>query len=481
MKKDTIFYGISIMIERMISFFMLPILTKKMSMELYGVWSQITVSMGFLVPIVLLGFQTAIVNYFSDRTNHDVEKKNIFLFMACIVLVNLIIVIACTSIFSSQLGNFMFGGVYFAGYASLFGYLVCNEALFELLVGYLRSSQKIKILSIYYVIKSILRIGAFALGLMVFHLGLYDMLIILILLQFVFVIVIYFKDILGLSTLRFEATFWRRRSRELTLFALPLVPLSVVTWGNNFVDRYLVLHFMDIKQVGIYSVAYSLAALVGLFYSVLGFTLYPRLAQLWNNEGKSDISALLQKSMGYYLFLLIPSIALLTILNQSIIDIFTTKEYLSNWVVVFSLSSGIGLFGFYQIFFYITLLSGKSFVNLIIMAVSVIANIVFNLVFIPRIGIAGAALATALSNGILAAWTIGISRNDVVIKFPWTDMGRILFFTSIISAFLLFARSHINIQSAWSLGAVAISAGAIYLGMDVMSKNSLIRQLGIGK
>ncbi len=479
MKKDTIFYGIAILSERMISFFTLPILTKKMPMELYGVWSQITVTMGLIIPLVLLGFQTAMVNFFSGQKDNNQEKKNIFFFMSGIVIINLIVINTLTTTFSMPIGKFMFGSADFASYVPLFGYLLSSEAIFELLVGYLRSEQKIKLLSGYYIIKSILRIGVLTLGLLTFHVSLNDILLSLALLQILFVVVIYIKDVFELRSVAFNKTPWSMRWKELMLFALPLVPLNIATWGNNFIDRYLVLHFTDIKQVGVYAVAYSLAAIAGLFYSILGFTLYPKLAQLWNDGRKEEVAAYLQKGIGYYLFLLIPSIASLTIMNESIIGIFSRWEYVSSWVVIFFLSVGIGLFGFYQIFFYITLLAKRSFANLLIMAASVMANIIINLVLIPQIGIVGAALATALSNGILAAWTILISRSAVAIKFPWSVFYRLLTATAVLSVFLLFAKNHISTFTVWSLGGVVVVAGAIYLAMDLMYKNSMLRQLKV--
>lgn len=477
MKKDTIIYGIAIVFERAISFFTLPILTKELPVELYGVWSQIIVTMGLLIPIVLLGFQTAIVNFFAGNEADSNEKRNIFIVMSCIVIINLFAIVACTNLFSPLISRFIFGDPVFAGYVPIFGYLLSTEALFELLVGYLRSGQKIKLLAVYYVIKSILRIGVLALGLMIFDLSLYAVLTSLILLHIIFIVVIYVKDVLARSNLDFNMAYWRSRSRELLIFGLPLVPLSILSWGNNFVDRYLILNFLNIKQVAIYAVAYSIAAIVALFYSILGFTLYPKIAQLWNEGQKIQVAALLQKGVGYYLFFLIPSIATLTIMNKSIIDIFSTTEYSSSYMVIFFLSAGIGLFGLYQIYFYVTLLASRTVLNLLVMTVSVLANVMFNYVLIPRVGIIGAALATALSNGILALWTMELGKKAIPIVFPWSDAGRIVLATGVMSLFLLVARHSIAVYSVWTLATVGAAAGVLYLTMDVVHKNSIVRRL----
>jgi O-antigen/teichoic acid export membrane protein len=103
--------------------------------------------------------------------------------------------------------------------------------------------------------------------------------------------------------------------KSLLAFSLPLVPLGVMLWGNSFLDRYLILHFLGLEQVGIYAVTYSLAATTAVLYSVLGFTLYPELTRLWNSDDKTRAGELVRTGVGYYLLFLIPAIAILTMLG----------------------------------------------------------------------------------------------------------------------------------------------------------------------
>jgi O-antigen/teichoic acid export membrane protein len=49
--------------------------------------------------------------------------------------------------------------------------------------------------------------------------------------------------------------------QDIRQYALPLMPLAVFGWISAFSDRYLIGAFLDIEQVGIYAVAYSLMSL----------------------------------------------------------------------------------------------------------------------------------------------------------------------------------------------------------------------------
>lgn len=49
--------------------------------------------------------------------------------------------------------------------------------------------------------------------------------------------------------------------QDIRHYALPLMPLAMFGWISTFSDRYLIGAFLDIEQVGIYAVAYSLMSL----------------------------------------------------------------------------------------------------------------------------------------------------------------------------------------------------------------------------
>jgi len=480
LKKSTIIYGGAVIVERFISFFTLPVITKNLSLELFGIWTQMVVTMGLLMGVVLLGFHTAIVNFFAGDENNQ-EKSSIFHAMLGIVLLNIVIIIVITFFYAPSISNLMFGDAKFSHFVPWFGFLLVTEVVFELLTAYLRAGQKIKLLSLYYVIKSAGRVGALAIGIAVFHVGLFEAVAFLVVLQFIFIMFIYVRDIQRKTGIKLIFTAWNERWKEIIHFSLPLVPLGVFLWINNFVDRYLILHILDIGQVGIYSVAYSLAAITAIFYSVLGYTMYPQLAKLWNIGDKAGAAELLRKGVGYYLFLLFPSIALLTILSAPLISMLSTSDYISSWMVVLGICVGIGILGLYQIYFYVTLLAKRTYLNFIIVVVAVLVNLFLNIVLIPRMGILGAAIATALSNSILAFWTMLISNKNLPCLFPWVDVVKIFMATCIMSVFLLAAKYYIVINNLWILMVIVIIAGLTYLAVDLLNKNSFVRQLMGGK
>jgi len=49
--------------------------------------------------------------------------------------------------------------------------------------------------------------------------------------------------------------------QDIWQYALPLIPLAIVGWISTFSDRYIIGALVNVEQVGIYAVAYSLMSL----------------------------------------------------------------------------------------------------------------------------------------------------------------------------------------------------------------------------
>jgi O-antigen/teichoic acid export membrane protein len=474
LRNDTLFYGVSTLSERVISFLLLPLLTKSIAQELYGVWSQIIITAALVSNIILMGFHTAVVRFLPGRENNR-GSSEIFHGMMAIVLLNSFIVILIAFLFASPLSHLIFSDVRYSNFIPLLGFFLVSETLFELVAAFLRARKSIQLVSLYYFMKAAVRIGLLAIGILIFRLELYQAITVVVSAQLILILFIYVKDILKKVGLRISVLDipWGK----IMFFSLPLVPYGILIWANNFVDRYFILHILDITQVSIYAVAYSLAAIAGLSYSVLGYTLYPYLTRLWNAGDKIGAAETLHKVTEYYLFCTIPVITLLANLGAPFVRIFAKSEYISNWQVVFFLGAGIGSFGLYQLNLYIILLANKTLLNLKVTAICLFVNVIFNTMLIPMIGILGAAIATFLSNSILAFWIIRKGKKYLPYVFPWRTMIKIVVATSIMMLVLLMTGRYVEIRSLGMLILIFSLGAGIYGTIDLLNKNSLLLRL----
>ncbi len=471
LKDDTFLYAISVFAERALSFFIIPLLTKTLSQELYAVWTQIIITSGLLVPVVLVGFSNATVRFLageSDRT----KISRIFHGMCAIIFSVLVFIGIYAFLFPFQLSALMFGtGSYFR-LVYLFGFFLATEAFFELFIAFLRAQKEIRVISLYYFSKSLFRIVLLSLGIIFLRIDFIYIFFAIFIVQALMVVYIYLRHIfseygLFLGSMGIE---WK----NIIVFSLPLIPYGFLIWANNFIDRYFILHMLDIKQVSIYAVTYSLAGIIGVFYSILGFTIYPHIARAWNKGDKEKVKHTMHSAFKYYVFSIVPLIAVFTILHVPIIKMISTASYVSHWLVIFFLTLGIGVFGVYQLNIYLLLLKDKTMLNLFITMVAVAANVLLNLIMIPAFGIIGASVATLFSNSILAAWTTIEARKDIFYPFPWEHFQRIIFSAAVMSVFLIIIRDYVSLWNVATLLIVLSGAVVIYGIGDFIQKDSLL-------
>lgn len=473
LKKDTILYGVSTLLERVVSFLILPLLTKVLSQDLYVVWSQFIITLSLLSNIALLGLHTAAVRFLAGKIE-KVKASSIFHGMLGLVILNSFICIFISLKWSSGLSRLMFADEKFSEFVVLFALFLSCEALFEIMAASLRAQKEILLLSVYYFLKNGLRVIILAIALLPFHLSLSSAITFIIIVQFGLVAFIYINNIL--RRLGFSFSFTSIPWSAIMSFSLPLIPYGILIWGNNFVDRYLVLHMININEVGKYAVSYSLAAIIGITYSILGYTLYPHLADLWNRHQISGVAETLRKANKYYLFFSIPLVAVISIYSGLLIKFLSTTQYLAGWQTVFWLAMGILFFGIYQLNMYITLLKNDTFFNVKISLVSLVANIILNIFLIPKLGILGAAVATFLSNSLLVFFTILFVKRNFSGTFPYAKVSRMILITVFTSFFLLLGNHYLGKNMIYVFSSVII-AGAIYILADLLDRDSVMRSL----
>ena len=473
-RKDTFFYGLATLGERLVSFFILPLLTKTLSQDLYGVWTQMITTTGLLCGIVLLGFQTASVKFLSGKKD-PAEASSTFHKMLSITLLNSLVILIAIFIFKLPLSSLMFGNADFSNFVILFGFYLVGESLFELIVGFLRAQNKIALLSLYYFLKNAVRITMLVAGLILLKLDLAWALVLIISLQFLFILTIYIVNIVKQAGFKFSAGGYSLK--KIMLFSLPLVPYAVVVWANNFIDRYFILHYFDITQVSIYAVAFSLMAIGAVFYSIPSFVLYPRMAGLYNDGKIGEAGEILGKVVKLFLFLSIPFLFTLSVLSEPVTKLLSTPDYVSSWKVFFFLGCGILMFGMHQLSTYCFVCAGKTVLSFQIMLISFICNFFANLFLIPVFGILGAAIANFISNSVLAVISIIKAKKFINYSFPWESLLKTFFATGVITVFLLAAKIFFDMNKTRILVFFVLLAMVIYLALDLLLKNSVLREL----
>ena len=86
MMKGTLSFASASFAERLVSFFLLPVLTKIVTPAEFAIWSQSIVIAGILMPVVLLKFETTVVQFFPNWTHQNKTGNSVILFHQHLIL-----------------------------------------------------------------------------------------------------------------------------------------------------------------------------------------------------------------------------------------------------------------------------------------------------------------------------------------------------------------------------------------------------------
>ena len=460
---DVLFYGISSGLISLFGLITLPILTKTLSPDLYGVWVQIGVTIGLLLGFVTFGFQITVVRFLSG--NEDKQRvSSLFHLMLGIVLLNGLLFVLITFFFQNLLSSFIFADVSFHHFVPLIGLWLLAQAIYAMNSSFIRSRSRIKLLSLIGISHSILHVLILYLVLIVFVGNLETVIILYIITTVLLSMIIYSFEVVKTIGISVKVHDLKSTLKDLFKFSLPFIPNMLLVWVLASSDRYFIVHLLSLSENAVYSVAYSLATILSLFYIPLSFVAYPLLVEFWEKNQKNAVKDLLEKSTRVYVYFIIPSIFGLYVLGSKLILILTTSDYIVRSTLILWISLGILFLGIKEINIYIIHLIKKTHYTTIIISIAAAINIVLNYFFIKAIGIEGAAISTFVSYLFLASVVTLLARKQIHYNFDFKFMFKCI----LASVIMYVVIKQVVITSIFMVLLVILLAAAIYLILTVI-------------
>lgn len=168
-------------------------------------------------------------------------------------------------------------------------------------------------------------------------------------------------------------------------------------------------------EVGLYSTSVKIYSLVNSMIASIAWVVMPQMTKNFNEGNYDEINKLFRYAFNFVVILGLPCVVGINILCPEIIEIIAGKEYLgaTGSLHILSIALAISLIG--GLIGNVLLLPAmEEKTCLIACVISAMANIILNILFIPKYGITAAAATTAVSE--LISLCIAISRVDKKIK-----------------------------------------------------------------
>jgi O-antigen/teichoic acid export membrane protein len=202
-------------------------------------------------------------------------------------------------------------------------------------------------------------------------------------------------------------------------------------------DRFIVLFLLGPTAVGIYSVAYGVAALFPNLTNMFNSTLYPTITSAWDEGDTADIRRFYYNFLIGYVLLTIPVLFGLTLLARPVLRVLATETVaVEGWLLVPVVTVAFIFRGFETVLTYVLNAAEETGKVAKGTMIAFLTNLGLNLALIPVVGLMGAAIAMAVSMAVRLGYIYYYVRQHIEIPIPTRRIVKSAF-SSIVMAVVL--------------------------------------------
>lgn len=402
-------------LPKSLGFLLLPVYTSYLSTEEYGIADVILTTSCLISPFVSLGMPDAIFRF--NIENKDDYRPYRIATSIFVKNVLILILVLCAVYFLFQI-KFLYLFYLFL--------TIGFSLLSDINISYLRSLEKMKLVSVCGVGSSFLTAFCNVLFIVVFNLGLYGFLLSSIV-GYAFNYLVsgisiygYRKKILSVNKLKGIKIL----RKEMLQFSFPTIFSGILWWVTLSSDRYFITWMCGSSANGIYSVAFKIPLIIVTIDAIFGAAW---LNTLYDTYKTKEGTAYIIKVFNAYSFLLCFLCSFLIMTNKFLSSLLFSKEFYEAWKYVPILLISVVLSTLS--YFLSTLLAvyKKTKISLNISIITTLLNVSLNwiLISITRSPL-GAALATSLS--FLVTYALNYKKSKIVSNIDFHTGKQLLMF-----------------------------------------------------
>ncbi|MBE7473075.1 MAG: hypothetical protein DPW09_00300 [Anaerolineae bacterium] len=410
---ESIVYGLSGVILRFLTIFLVPIYTRIFTPEDYGVLSLVTSTILVASTLATLSLDSAAHRWYWETEELRDRKCTIATWVYCHLGVTLIFA-AVIFLSASWLGRVIVGRADAGKYFQLAAFTLPLNVLWIVANNWLRMQRRPWSTTFHALANGLLIVSFTFLFVVVFRWGL--------------------EGIFSSQILAFGGTtilsgiilggwinpkhFHWVRFQEMFHYALPLIPASLALWVISFSDRYFIQIYTSTHEVGLYQVGSVIAAPVAIMSNAFQQAWWPFALSIYKRPDAKQVYA--NVFLAYIWITALISTALALFAPEAI-WVFATEQYLGASSVVGILALGYVMMGLYYI-----ASTGPNIVKAttsvgIVTVIAAGLNVLFNFILVPYLGKEGSALATLLSQSVVPV--ILFYRSQKLYPVPYRFMA----------------------------------------------------------
>lgn len=411
-------YGLGIALTRLAALLLLPLYTRYLTTEDYGVLDTLMTMVTFLAPVLFLGGMDMGVQILFFSASGKQEQDDLVMTTFALVAGFAGLCALGGIITASLWSRVFFGSDAYSGALRLLLTDLWFTTMLKLFLDNLRLRQKPGLYNLF-TLTQILFVTASNVFLVVVQRG--GVLGYITGLMIGDAIVCAASGVLALRHHLCKPTFGQARS--LLRISVPLLPMSAAYWVLNLSNRFFLAKWTTLADVGLYGIANRLATGIGVLALAMQVGWRPFALSIQSKPSARSLYA----AMLLYYFAVVGAIGLgVTAFARWLLAIFATEAYAGAATLIAPLILGQIVYGAYYILSTGLEIRQQTYHLTWTVAVAAIFTVVGNFLFIPLLGTLGAALIIALAYG-LAALLVGlVSQRAYPLPYDWRRLAMLL-------------------------------------------------------
>jgi len=237
----------------------------------------------------------------------------------------------------------------------------------------------------------------------------------------------------------------KKLMKDLFFFGMPVIVSSIGWLILGYTDTAVLTLFRTMKEVGLYNVVLPTVSLLFYFTAAVSTVILPMVSEMWAKKHNEKLKNGLKMIYNYSLVFILPFALLMFVFPEIILNLLFGPQYVvaSNALRIISIGSI-----FYTIaYINLNIISGigQPKITSYIVLAAALFNLVGNFILIPKYGIIGAAITTAIGFFIMLVISLIYISKKIGFYFNLFDNLKIIF-NNIIFLIIIYLMKNMHLD-----------------------------------
>lgn len=379
---NTIIFAIGTFSSKILSFLLMPFVTRMMTTGDYGIADLIQQTVNVLIPIVMLQVNSAALRFSLDKAK---DKADVFTVGVRTTIIGFIVFL----FFAYPISLIRINDFRLGDYIILIYVFVLISGFRQLCQQFVRGSGYVKLYAVDGIIATATTLLFTFIFLSPLKMGVTG-----------YILAIIASDACSVIFYTVTAKLYKYIrphlmekgiTGQMLKYCVPLIPTVILWWIINVSDRYMITYFVNSSANGLYTAASKIPNFVILFSQIFIDAWQLSAVDEYDSEGRARFFSKVFRVYSGGVFAVASALILFC---QLFTKILVAPSYYESWQYVPILIIATTYSCIVNFLASVYMAEKKSLMALLTASSGAITNIVLNLVLIPKIGANGAAIAT---------------------------------------------------------------------------------------